>query len=301
MAAMRALLYALIADASALVSWTAPHRGEHAGKRFAPHVALFKFQRTGSSFLMDSLEGAACQHWDCRGHWKSEILTEVCDRGRQALCEPAAALQMIRRYVATCGSHTSCGWSLNLLRHENMGLRIWESIVELMSAQPTTAIFLTRENAASQALSYAIGLARTSVMNSAEYFQQFGFPYMCNAFHFSNCNQQQQAWVNKRGPFRLDPKQFRNSVKEYETNTRIYKKFETELRARKPANITILHLTFEDLFRQQTWEELFSVVGLAGHQHIPSMHYQSEYARFVVNWKEVEEVALSMGYNITSL
>jgi len=250
--------------------------------------------------MMEYLENAACKHWDCKGHWKPEVLTDICEHGRS--CSPAQALSLIRRYLSCDGVRTSCGWSLNLLRHGGMGVRLWEGIVEALAAQPTRVIFLTRRNVADQALSYEVGSKRRDTMNTPEFRALFGPQYWCNAFHYSNCNAQQRAWVDQRTRFSISPKHLQYSIMEYERNNELYGRLEQELRQRNHPNITVLHVTYEELFSAEVWRKLLREVGLAGTEP-PSMAVprNGTYGRFVANWEAVAQQAKTMGYDIAHL
>jgi len=207
-------------------------------------------------------------------------------------------LARIRGHARCAACPGGCGWSLNLLRHGNAGLRAWEGIVEVLAAWPTHVVFLTRENLAAQFLSYEVASARRSTMGRLEFRRVAGSQYLCNAFHFSSCSPEQRAWVDGRTHLEVDAKKLRSSILEHERNRNIYRQLETTLRARNISNLTVAHLEYEDLFREATWQNLFRSAGLAG-ASTPSMHKHSDYSRCISNWDEVQRQALALGYDVT--
>uniref|UniRef100_A0A7S1Q1E2 Protein-tyrosine sulfotransferase n=1 Tax=Alexandrium catenella TaxID=2925 RepID=A0A7S1Q1E2_ALECA len=261
-------------------------------------LALFKFQRTGSTFFMEAMQQAVCRDAGCRRYWQAEIFTEICGEGQN--CKAEEAVRQVQRYARCAEGQSSCGWSLNLLRHGNMGLHVWDRIVEAISAQPTHVVFLTRENVAAQFLSYKVGSVRRDVMRRPELRRVPGNLFYCNAFHFSACSRAQRDWVDKHTYFEVDRKQLNNSIEEYERNNRIYQHLESQLRGLNNPNVTVVHLDYDDLFREETWQTLFRAAGLMSAPP-PTTRPQSDYSGFVSNWNEAVQQAWTRGYNITTI
>lgn len=261
-------------------------------------LVLFKFQRTGSTFLMEALQQAVCRDAECRRHWREEIFTEICGEGQA--CKPEEAVRQVQRCSRCADGKSSCAWSLNLLRHGSMGLHVWEHIVKAISAQPTHVVFLTRRNVAAQFLSYKVGTVRREVMHRPSFYRLPGNAFWCNPFHFSACSRAQRDWVNERTSFQVDPKQLQNSIKEYERNNNIYAHLESDLRGLNNSNLSIMHLDYEDLFGEETWRTLFRGAGLTT-AALPAVHPQSDYSRLISNWDEVVQLARTRGYNVTTV
>mmetsp|Transcript_12364 Transcript_12364/g.28096 ORF Transcript_12364/g.28096 Transcript_12364/m.28096 type:complete len:82 (-) Transcript_12364:169-414(-) len=80
----------------------------------------------------------------------------------------------------------------------------------------------------------------------------------------------------------------------------IYGKLESQLRDLNNSNLTIMHLDYEDLFRDDTWRALFRSAGLAS-ASAPKMQKKSDYQGFISNWDEVVQEAHARGYNVTAL
>uniref|UniRef100_A0A7S4S635 Sulfotransferase n=1 Tax=Alexandrium monilatum TaxID=311494 RepID=A0A7S4S635_9DINO len=261
-------------------------------------VALIKFQRTGSSLLFDVLQEAACygRSPECKLRWKPEIFWDIC-RGQNPKCGPETALQLVRRFSTCSGADSSCGWSLNLLRHGSLGLHIWDSIVKIISEQPMHVIFLTRENVAAQFLSYELGNARREVMRYPEFYQLPGKPLTCNAFRFSECSKAQREWVDRRVSMRVGPRRLEASIKEYASNNLVYRSVEAGLRAANVSNLDIQRLDYEDLFRGETWDTLFRAAGVEGAPR-PPMHGLTDYSRFITNFDSVKQLTRAMGYEV---
>lgn len=254
-----------------------------------PRVALIKFPRTGSTVLMKLLIEAACSSKACEGRWAPEVLG-----ASTAACDERAALDTIRRF-SSCSGAGGCGWSLNLFKHQRAGLRLWSEIVDVMAAQPMTVIFLTRTNPISQFVSFAVGTRRKELMTSKAYRSNFG-PRACNAYQFYNCPRQVADWVNNRTYFAIDLRRMHDEVLKAKREMRVYARLEAELRERGLANLSIVHVTYEDLQRGATWDDIFRAVGLPV-PRVPQMLH-SDYSRFVSNWADVADYYRLNGFAI---
>jgi len=235
--------------------------------------------------LMKVLQAAVCSSKDCDQRWAPEVFNEAC------AADDSCALRTIRHF-SRCSGSEGCGWSLNLFKHQRAGLRLWPQIVEIMAAQPMTVIFLTRRDFVAQFVSYDVGARRKEVMQSAEYKQNFGRG-LCNAYQFYNCPRSVVKWVQNRSSFAVDLRQMHDEVLRSRREARIYSRLEAELRERKAANLTIMHLTYEDLRNEDAWTELSRVAGLPAVQH-PRM-LDSDYSGFISNWADVAAYARITG------
>lgn len=230
--------------------------------------------------MMKTLQDVLCDSAKCESQWAPDIMNN-CGTS----CTVPSALGLIHKYSSCQGEGTSCGWSLDLFRDDSLGKKMWGQIAAVISEQPMTVIFLTRNDSVAQHVSSSVAQERRKIMEAVDFKKNFG-DVPCTAWQFHECPADVARWVDNKSNFTLNLKAMHDEVLMYERALKTYAGLEDMLRARKEANLKVLHVAYEDLQDSATWKKIFKAVGKPD-APIPKM-FQSNYSSFFTNWKDVE-------------